>query len=496
MPFNSLNYFIFLSVIFLLFFFAGERLRWIVLLVASLLFYSALNVPYLPIVLVLVATTTYSFGIWLDEAESDKSKRTLLWSGITVNVLILVVMKYLPFLSENMKFLANVLSLDMEVKSVKAFVAIGTSYYIFQSISYLSDIYLDKAKPERHFGYFSLYLTFFPKLLQGPIERATDLLPQLKNKYEFSYDNMRTGMLLFTWGLFKKVVIADRLALFVNNVYGDLGNFTGINLLLASWFYSFQIYCDFSGYTDMAIGSALLFNIQLTKNFNSPYLATNVADFWKRWHISFSRWIMDYIYYPLAFKTRYHYKTGVYTSLIITFTICGIWHGASWSFLLWGLLHGMYMVAALLYRPIQKKIYQRFGISNSWLLNSWQIFCTFNLISFAWIFFRSSSISDAWYVVTHLHVSLGSHLSYLIDFNRIQHEGLELGLQSGMPLAGNLIAITALFVSHILASQQRFVSFFNSPGNRWFRWIVYMALVLLIINFGVSKEIPFAYNKF
>src|SRR6185369_1176203 len=245
MPFNSLIYFLFLPVVYLVFYFSGERARWFVLLAASLLFYVALNVPYLLVVLALVTMTTYGFGIWLDQAETPKTKRALLWSGIAANVLILVVMKYLPFLSENLKVLSILLSLDTQIQPIKAYVAIGVSYYVFQAISYLFDIYLEIEKPERHFGYFALYLAFFPKLLQGPIERSGDLIPQLKTKYEFNYDNMRFGMLLFTWGLFKKVVIANRLGLYVDAVYNDVHAFTGLPLLLATYAYAFQIYMDF-----------------------------------------------------------------------------------------------------------------------------------------------------------------------------------------------------------------------------------------------------------
>src|SRR6185369_1442449 len=321
MSFNSLKYFLFLPIVYLIFYCVGERARWCVLLGASLLFYAALNVPYLLVAVLLVAIATYAFGIWLDYAESAKSKRVLLWGGIATNVLILVVMKYLPFISENLKALSTILSLDAQIQPIKAFVAIGVSYYIFQAISYLFDIYLEIEKPERHFGYFALYLTFFPKLLQGPIERAADLLPQLKAKYEFIYDNMRFGMLLFTWGLFKKVVIADRLGLYVDAVYQDVHAFTGLPLLLATYAYALQIYMDFSGYTDMALGSALLFNINLTQNFNSPYLAISVAYFWRRWHITFSRWIFDYIFKPLQMQWRNWKKWGTATALIVTFLV-------------------------------------------------------------------------------------------------------------------------------------------------------------------------------
>ncbi len=209
-------------------------------------------------------------------------------------------------------------------------------------------------------------------------------------------------MLIFAWGLFKKVVVADRLALFVNAVYGDVHVYTGLPLVLATWFYAFQLYFDFSGYTDMALGSARLFNINLTQNFNSPYLATSVAEFWRRWHISFSRWILDYIFKPLQMAWRDWRTAGTAASLVVTFLASGIWHGVSWGFVVWGGLHGVYLATSVYYRPWQKKIHKALGITKSPLLKVWQTVVTFNLVCFAWIFFRANSLSDAFYIIGNL----------------------------------------------------------------------------------------------
>ena len=416
MPFNSPKYFLFLPVVYLLFYFTGERARWFVLLAASLMFYATLNVPYLLMVIVLVAMTSFGFGLWLGRTESPDARRALLCGGIVANILILIAMKYLPFLSENLRALSSLLSMDAQIQPVKAFVAIGVSYYVFQAISYLCDIYFEVVKPETHFGYFALYLAFFPKLMQGPIERAGDLIPQLKAKYEFNYDNMRFGLLLFTWGLFKKVVVADRLGIYVDVVYGDVHAFSGLPLLLATYTYAFQIYLDFSGYTDMALGSARLFNIELTQNFNSPYLATSVADFWRRWHISFSRWILDYIFKPLQMQWRNWKNWGTAAALVVAFLVSGLWHGASWGFVIWGSLHGLYLAASVFYKPYQKKLYRAAGIERTKLLRVWQIFVTFNLVSFAWIFFRAANLKDAMYVVAHmLSGAKGVVPSYLLS---------------------------------------------------------------------------------
>jgi alginate O-acetyltransferase complex protein AlgI len=471
MPFNSLKYLLFLPVVYLLYYFVGERARWCVLLAASLLFYAALKVPYLLVVLVLVAIPTYGFGIWLDKAETPKMKRILLWIGIAVNVLILVGMKYLPFLSENLQSVSALFSLDIQMHQVKAFVAIGVSYYIFQAISYLCEVYLEIEKPERHFGYFALYLSFFPKLLQGPIERSGDLIPQLKNKFEFNYDNMRIGILLFTWGLFKKVVIADRLGPYVDNVYNNVHAFSGMPLMLATYAYAFQIYMDFSGYTDMALGSALLVNINLTQNFNSPYLATSVADFWRRWHITFSRWILDFIFKPLQMQWRNWKNWGTATALIVAFLISGLWHGANWGFVIWGGLHGLYMACSVFYRPYQKKLHKALAIEKTKFLKAWQIFVTFNLVSFAWIFFRANSLMDAVYVVSNMfRVTKGVNSGFFYS-------------QGEHTLILTLIAISILLCFTFKIFKHNSVSdlIFCKPVSRY---LVYNALIISILLFA------------
>ena len=280
--------------------------------------------------------------------------------------------------------------------------AIGVSYFVFQAISYLIDVYWRLQEPERHPGIFALYLSFFPKLLQGPIERAGDLLPQLRVPFRFDPDNFRVGLFTFAWGLFKKAVIADRLALYVNSAYGDLPGHAGLPLLIATYLYALQIYYDFSGYTDMALGSARMFNIRLTQNFRTPYLAVSVADFWRRWHISFSRWILDYLFRPLQMHWRNLRQAGTVAALIVTFLLSGLWHGASWCFVIWGGLHGLYLASSVAYKPLKKKFSKRFNLGKSRWYGLWQIVVTFHLVCLAWIFFRSPTVGDAWYVLTHL----------------------------------------------------------------------------------------------
>ncbi len=477
MAFNSLTYFLFLPAVFLLFYLCRDRCRWLVLLGASAVFYGALKVPWLPAVLALVIVTTYFLGIGLGRCSDETGRKRFLWLGGGANLLVHVSLKYLPAMLSALTPHPSPLA-----PHASTLVTIGVSYYAFQAISYLIDIYLEVQEPERHFGYFALYMAFFPKLLQGPIERAGDLLPQLKVKYEFDYDNMRSGMLMFAWGLFKKVVVADRLALFVNAVYDNVHAYAGLPLILATWCYAVQIYCDFSGYTDMALGTARMFNIRLTQNFNSPYLATSVADFWRRWHISFSRWILDYIFKPLQMRWRDWRTFGTALALVITFLVSGIWHGASWGFVAWGLLHGIYLAASVWYRPLQKKIHRALGLEKTRLLKAWQTVVTFNLVCLAWIFFRANSLSDALYVVQNLLFGGKEAEVFLFSHGK-------------RPLFFLLIASASVFVVYLLRDRTTLGSNFNARPL-WQRWLVYYTLFFALMIMASDYQATFVYSQF
>jgi len=463
----------------------GDKFRWLLLLVASLVFYASLKVPYLLGVIALVTVTTYFFGLWMGKAQEPSRKKWLFYGGISTNLFILVGLKYLPFLSENLNLLLGFFSSPFSVRQATVLVAIGTSYYIFQAISYLIDIYLEIEEPETHFGFFALYMAFFPKLLQGPIERARDLLPQLKQKYEFVYDNMRFGMLLFAWGLFKKVVLADRLGVHVDTVYEDVHAHQGLSLLLATYAYGFQIYFDFSGYTDMALGAARLFNINLTQNFNSPYLATSVADFWRRWHITFSRWILDYIFKPLQMQWRNWKSWGSAAALLVTFFVSGVWHGANWGFIVWGLLHGLYMACSVFYRPYQKKLHKALKLNKTKFLKVWQVFVTFNLVTFAWIFFRANGIEDALYVIKNLLSALQ---------NLTNTAAIDAALMPGHNLANLKALFLAFAIYGTVSLFKNRIDIFNKP--LWLRWSCYLLLFLCITLLSETAQYGFVYYEF
>ena len=401
MTFTSLPFILFLLAVFAVFTVMPTRYRWIVLIVGSYFFYACFNAWYLLLVLAAVTVISYVCGALIHKNNCQKTKLYWMWTGVGVNVLILVLIKYLPFIINNINYVLGLLSEKYELSSPHLLVSIGVSYFIFQGISYLIDIYLEILEPEQHLGYFALSMSFFPKLLQGPIERSGTILPQLQAFTIPPFETIRGGVTLLLWGMFKKVVIADRISTYVDPIYNDVHAYSGMSLILATYLFAIQIYFDFSGYTDMALGIARLFNIRLTQNFNAPYLATSTADFWRRWHISFSSWILDYIFKPIQLSLRNWNRWGVPFALLVTFLISGIWHGASWCFVVWGGLHGAYLSISVLFKKQRSKIIKLLGLEKSRLLNVFQVILTFHLVCFAWIFFRAASIKDAIYVIQH-----------------------------------------------------------------------------------------------
>lgn len=478
MPFHSLKFAILLPAVYSVFLVTADRWRWLVLLVASYCFYAALDAPYLLATLLLVTGISYCCALRIHAQQDEALRRRWLWIGSTSCIGVLVILKYFPFLQSQARGLfplAGPLHLTV--------ISIGVSYYTFQAVSYLTDVYLELEDAERHFGRYALYLAFFPKLLQGPIERAGDLLPQLKAPYRFNHDQVRAGLLLFAWGLFKKVVIADRLGLMVDGVYNNVHGYSGFSLIAATYLYALQIYFDFSGYTDMALGTARLFDITLTQNFNSPYAATSIADFWRRWHISFSRWILDYIFKPLQMRWRAHRNLGSAAALVVAFLVSGVWHGASWCFVAWGLLHGVYLASSVFYKPLQKKIHQRLGVEKSGLLKIWQVIFTFNIVCFAWIFFRANTFSDALYVVQHLFTGFDGQLRSLL---------LVSGRISLAILAFSWIIVVA---SEMIIKRTDLKSNFHAKPLL-FRWFVYYGLVALLLVCNIDVDNMFVYFNF
>jgi D-alanyl-lipoteichoic acid acyltransferase DltB (MBOAT superfamily) len=420
----------------------------------------------------------------------------LFWIGLTVNVAVLIGIRYLGSFVEVLY--ANFFKDNIKpgASGTNIFLTIGVSFYVFQAISYLIDVYIEIEEPERHIGYFALYMCFFAKLLQGPIERSSELLPQLRAEKDFNKGNVYAGIFLFTWGLFKKVVIADRLSLFVDTVYDDVYSYSGLQLILATYYYSLQIYFDFSGYTDMALGTARMFGINLTQNFNSPYLATSIADFWRRWHISLSRWILDYIFKPLQMQFRNYGNFGSAFALMVTFLVCGAWHGLSWGFILWGFIHGMYMAISIYYSNIKKYIFRRTRFEKTNLRRYWQIFFTFNIVSFSWIFFRSRNLSEAYYIVSHLFSGVVQTFQNLFNQEVLKH--LIVFNRSRLEFLIVLFGLAIVATVHMLKNMKKYnnVEMFLGATPYWMKWSLYYSLLMTIVIFIYDTDATFIYFRF
>jgi alginate O-acetyltransferase complex protein AlgI len=492
MSFSTFEYAVFLPLVFLTFFWVGQRFRWTVLLLASVGFYAAIGEPLLLLVLLWVTLTTYGIGILLHECTTPYRRLAVFWAGVTCNLIPLFFLRYAPFIFAD-GFSAGT-TFGLWLSLLHAGTATGVSFYSFQAISYLADVYLDVAAAEKHLGYLALYLGFFPKLLQGPIERAENLLPQLRKSYVFNYENMRSALLLFAWGLLKKVVIADRLGPFVGRVYDRPHEFSGVSLAIATYLYAGQIYCDFSAYTDMAIASARMFNIQVGPNFRSPYLATSIADFWRRWHISLSRWLLDYLFRPLQIALRTRGALATPLALMITFTICGLWHGASLTFIAWGALHGVYMVTSLWTRGIRSRLVKFLKLDQVPVLYHYvRVAICFHLVCAGWVFFRATSLSDAIYILSHVFSGLKESITHLTNREMIRRQVL-LG-QTKEDFLIVIFGMGLMAAVHLLGKRgdlRRFL--FEKPF--WFRWSVYYGVALCILLLGVFGRSQFLYFQF
>lgn len=518
MNFQNPFFFLFFLVILCLHYGLPRNKRWIVLLAGSLVFYLSLGVYYLLIPLALVILISFWTGRQIHRSGEGVAGRNWFILGAGVNVLILVFFRFYPLVA------ARWMHPGSHAPVIAAF---GVSFYVFQAISYLADIYLGKIEPEAHLGYFSLYIAFFPKILQGPIERGKDLLPQLHDLGDFDYENARAGAIQFTYGLFKKVAVADRLGGLVDPIYGNVSQSSGLALLFATFIYAFQLYYDFSGYTDMALGIARVFNIRLTNNFNLPYLATSIAEFWRRWHISFSRWIMDYLFKPIQLSLRKWGIWGGVVAILITFLLSGLWHGASAGFIIWGLLQGIYLSVDMLYSPLRKKLYRKLKLENSPLAKAWQVFLTFNLVSFAWIFFRASNISDAIAIVKKILPwriwSSPEGICLVTGTRQISHALLQGGdVNKVLTKLGHnvcqtlpaqfsffpdpfhdqnvLITVAAVFLVFWIGVFGKRMRLSQKPAL--VRWIVYLSMILFILAAGLFLRAynpgaaPYLYFKF
>ena len=388
MVFNSLQFLVFFGIVTSAYFLLAHKYRWALLLLASCYFYMAFVPIYLGI-LGLTIVIDYFAGIYLERFQGG-AKKIFLGCSLLANLGVLAIFKYYFFFTDNFNFLASYFSVPIHFPVFNFLLPIGLSFHTFQAMSYTIEVYRGNQKAERNFGIYSLYVMFYPQLVAGPIERPQNLIHQFYEKHVWDTDRVKSGLLQMMQGFFKKVVIADRLAMVVDPAYANLSNQSSLNLIIASIFYSFQIYCDFSGYSDIAIGASRVMGFKLMNNFNAPYTATSIPDFWRRWHISLSTWFKDYVYFSLGGN-----RVSVprwYINIMIVFILSGFWHGASWNFVIWGALHGLFQLMGLTLNRVFPHLAadQRNSVAGIWL---YRLF-TFLLVTIAWVFFRIPKFGD------------------------------------------------------------------------------------------------------
>ena len=392
MIFNSIEFLIFYPLVLLLYFLLPKQFKWVMLLAASYIFYAVWNPPL--IVLILFTTVvSYISAIIIEKTDNKRRKKFWLAMTLITSLGVLFFFKYFNFLADSAVSIWNLFGGDADFIALKLILPVGISFYTFQTLSYVIDVYRGEIKAERHFGWYALFVSFFPQLVAGPIERPDNLLPQLKATHKLEADNAFVGLQKMAIGFFKKIVVADLIAEFVNTVYNSPETATGLGIVIASVLFSVQIYCDFSGYTDIAIGCARIMGIRLMQNFNRPYQARSIKEFWARWHISLSTWFRDYLYIPLGGNRCS--KARHYFNLFMVFFVSGLWHGASWTFVIWGSLHGIYQIVGMMTKKPRLALHKALRIKeDSLFLALWQRFWTFVLVCFSWIFFRANSTSD------------------------------------------------------------------------------------------------------
>ncbi|QMU29686.1 MBOAT family O-acyltransferase [Adhaeribacter radiodurans] len=492
MLFNSFEFLLFFPVVTILYFLLPHRFRWFHLLAASCFFYMFFKPVYI-LILFFTIVIDYYAGILIENSETKKKKKFyLLWS-LVANIGVLAIFKYYNFFNDNITSLSEALGYQNHIPYLTILLPIGLSFHTFQAMSYTIEVYRGNHKAERHFGIYALYVMFYPQLVAGPIERPQNVLHQFHEKHYFDYDRVTSGLKLMAWGLFKKVVIADRLAVMVNEVYNNPTHFEGIPLILATVFFAIQIYCDFSGYSDIAIGSAQVMGFTLMRNFNRPYFSKNIKEFWGRWHISLSTWFRDYLYIPLGGnrvpKWRWYYN------IFIVFLVSGFWHGANWTYIIWGALHGFYQVFGQITGKSRDRMVEALGLKKlPSLYKLIQIGTTFVLVCFAWVFFRANSVSDAWYIISHMFTGFSESVNLIAHNGFVRQRYLFLDQTKEIFLL-SFVVISILIVIELFQRNRSLrleVKKYPFP----MRLVFYNIIILSILLLGSFSEAEFIYFQF
>ena len=483
MLFNSLEFIVFFPIVLLVNFILPKKVRYLWLLAASYYFYMCWNAEY-ALLLLFSTVITFLSGTAMEfvkhrgyaEQKCTRLKKLCVGVSFTLNLAVLVFFKYYGFLAENLSAAFRVFDVQLQVPQFDVLLPVGISFFTFQALSYTMDVYRDEIPAEKNFFRYALFVSFFPQLVAGPIERSKNLLEQLANPQPLKFKNLQEGVLLMIWGYFLKIVVADRVAIFVDTVYGNPAQFGGFYLIAATIFFAVQIYCDFAGYSVVATGVARILGIQLMENFNAPYLSRSVPEFWRRWHISLSSWFRDYLYVPLGGNRKGTVRK--YFNLLVVFFVSGLWHGASWNFVIWGALNGFYQVFGALLKPMRDFFVKLLHLNReSFGHRLLQTVTTFALVDVSWIFFRANSLSaakDILYSMTHVF-----NPWILLD-GSLFHCGLS-EKQFRLMIFTVLILLAAdICKYHGIVLRKKLME-----QDLWFRWLVMIGAILFILVFGV-----------
>lgn len=485
MLFNSLAFAVFLPIVFFLYWVLPNKYRPLWIFITGYYFYMSWNVKY---VVLILFTTVVSYGCAILMQRWKKKKTILLCSTLIASLGVLFFFKYFNFFSLSAANVLGHFSIHLQPVTVSLMLPVGISFYTFQTLSYVIDVYRGDVEAEKNFITYAAFITFFPQLVAGPIERTGSLLPQIKGEHRFDKEEAVYGLLLMAWGFFKKLIVADNLALYVDLIFDDVYSYAGFSLLLAAFFFTMQIYCDFSGYSDIAIGCARLFDIHLMTNFKSPYFAVSIKDFWSRWHISLSTWFRDYVYIPLGGNRVGKVRTAM--NLLLTFLVSGLWHGAAWHFVAWGGLHGLLQTLENCF-PFMRRLSRRAkeepgdlrGVK-VWLFRS----VTFVIVMLAWVFFRAEHMSDVWYVLVHMLDGVRSPMLYITEGLKDFGMGISEVLSVVVPLG---ILMTYDYVS--LCEDPILMIRKCKKTVRWFVYYGFVFLILMLASFNAQEFVYFQF---
>ena len=499
MQFYSFKFLIFLSLAFTLFYVTGKNLRSLILLILCYIFYSVFNIKHLPL-LIFVTCLNFIGAKYLGKISEISKRKYVFFLVLSLNLLILFLFKYLNFAIENINFVFTFIGIRFKFPIYSINLPIGLSFFTFATLGYVIDVYRRNVLPDKNYLKFSLFTSFFPLVQSGPIERSNNFLKQLDNEITFNYNNIKSGLFTILSGLIKKYLIADRLALICNPFFEDISNFSSAITVIAVITFAFQIYYDFSGYTDIAVGIGKLFGYEINKNFNNPYSSRSISEFWKKWHISLSQWLRDYIFLPIAYVFARRFQStkimkpeniSYYSAVIITMFVTGLWHGASWNYIIWGLIFAIVMVISQSSKRVRKKFLTIFNLNRfKKSLGAFKILYTFALVCFAWIFFRTETIPKALQVIDNI-------FNYKIWYLKSLTSGFNILIQK-VPLLTVLLGYSLLILSEVfqLLERKYQISLKFYELNSFFRWVVYTLIIFMVFLLAVTGDNKFLYFKY